>query len=173
VRLLRSGPLVAATLALALGAIGCEGNPDTTVVIANEFSSSHTPPFVVYRVRWQALWLDASVAPGSSSQPESTYPASANTAYVLVAPGWSPASDAAPTALFVMQSRDGFAVALNDSLQIPVNDGAFMGDCAARSFLSQDQADFITQVVFHDEFAGLRYDAATCTTTPIGRAGSR
>jgi len=48
----------------------------------------------------------------------------------------------------------------------------FIGNCAAGSFLSPAQADFIAQLVFPSDFASLAYDAASCTTTPIGDAGS-
>jgi hypothetical protein len=59
-----------------------------------------------------------------------------------------------------------------DPLRLDRSDGA------APSFLSQAQADFITQriftpTIFPDASASsFRYDAATCTTTPTGDAGS-
>jgi hypothetical protein len=70
-----------------------------------------------------------------------------------------------------LQSRGGFSVAEGDTLSILVDDTTFVGNCAARSFLSQSQADFITQIVFPSVFAGVRYEAATCRTAPIGDAG--
>jgi hypothetical protein len=70
-----------------------------------------------------------------------------------------------------MQSRSGFAVHLNDTLHIPVDDADFAGNCATGSALTQSQADFITQLVFPGTFQGLQYDAATCTTTSVGDAG--
>jgi hypothetical protein len=75
-------------------------------------------------------------------------------------------------------------------LSIPVEDTTFAGNCATGSFLSQQEADFITQVVFPSAqqgagweagpggehipnlFAGLRYDAATCALSPIADAGA-
>jgi hypothetical protein len=103
--------------------------------------------------------------------PDDTVPASANTAYVILAPGWDPKSPTPPTSLVGMQSRNGFGVELGDTLQIPVDDATFIGNCASGSSLSQAQADFITQFVFPSDFATLRYDAATCTTAPVGDAG--
>src|SRR5580700_5056432 len=75
---------------------------------------------------------------------DETVPASANTAYAVLAPGWDPTSSTSPT---------GFAVPLGDTLQIPVEDKTFMGNCASKSFLSQSQADLITQRIFPSIFA--------------------
>jgi hypothetical protein len=94
--------------------------------------------------------------------------ASDNTAYVVLAPGWDAAADggaAVPASLVVLESRGGFAVHLDETLHIPVDDTTFAGDCAAGSTLAQAEADVVTALVFPDVFAGLAYDAATCTTT--------
>lgn len=155
---------------------GCAGFPDsapqTNVVLENRYAPSTS--LVVY----DAWWLNVSFAgqpvpPGIASGPQSTIPASAdNAAYVVLAPGWDPASGAPPGSLVVIQSRGGYAVALGETLHIGVDDADFAGNCAAGSRLAQEQADFLTQVVFAGDFAGLQYDAATCTTTPIGDAGA-
>jgi hypothetical protein len=158
------------TLCFAAVAAGC-GSPQTFVVLDNNYPP-HTPiPLVVYQAYWQAVSFPQPVAPDASSDAQSTVPASANTAYVLLAPGWDPTSTAPPTSFIVLQSQDGFGVHLGDTLHIPVDDAMFLGNCGARSFLTQAQADFITQLVFPSAFASFRYDAATCTTTPIGDAG--
>jgi hypothetical protein len=104
--------------------------------------------------------------------PDETIPASANTAYAVLAPGWNPSSSTSPSSFVVLQSRTGFAVQLGDTLKIPVDDKTFMGNCASGSFLSQSQADFITQRIFPSIFVSFRYDAATCTTILIGDAGA-
>jgi hypothetical protein len=110
------------------------------------------------------------IPPGASSGPQNTAAASDNTAYVVLAPGWDATSPMPPTSFVVMQSTSGFAVHLNDTLHIPVDDAHFTGNCATGSHLTQQQADFITQFVFAGTFASFRYDAATCTTTPTGDA---
>jgi len=158
-------------------ATACAGFPDappqTNVVLDNRYGADTS--FVVY----DAYWLNVSfagqpVAPGASSAPQETVPASPdNTGYVVVAPGWDPSSATPPTKLVVLQSRSGFSVALGDTLHIAVDDQTFEGNCAASSRLTQAQANFLTQVVFAADFAGLAYDAATCTTTPMGEAGAQ
>lgn len=158
-------------------AIGC-GGPQTTVVVDNDYPPSVTKPLVVYRAFWQAVAFQDAIAPGSSSEPESTVPASDNTAYVVLAPGWDVTSSTPPKSFVLMQSRSGFDVHLDTTLHIPVDDSTFIGNCAAGSFLSQAQADFITEriftpVIFPDAAASsFRYQAATCTMTPIGDAGA-
>ena len=110
------------------------------------------------------------IPPGGSSGPLSTIAASDNTAYVVLAPGWDPTSAAPPTSFIVMQSKTGLSVHLNETLHIGVDDEHFAGNCLAGSHLTQKQADFITQFVFPGTFGAIRYDAATCTATPIGDA---
>jgi hypothetical protein len=167
---------VVASIALVFSsfALGCEpaSNTSTFVVLQNAYPASSG--LVIYDAFWQAVSFEdaAPLPPGASSVPESTVPCSANTAYVVLAPGWDPAKSATPTTFVVLQSEQGYAVDVNDTVDIPVSDASFAGNCAAGSFLTQSQADFITQFVFSGDFAGLRYDAATCTTTAIGDAGA-
>jgi hypothetical protein len=149
---------------------GCGDAPHTYVSLDNEYPASGTSP-VVYQGWWQAVPFSTPIPPGGSSGPQSTVAASDNAAYVVLAPGWDPSSNALPTSFIVMQSKTGFAVHLNDTLHIPVDDEHFAGNCLAGSRLTQEQADFITQLVFPRTFAAFRYDAATCTTTPMGDAG--
>lgn len=158
--------LALCALFIAPVATGCD-SPNTNVVLDNAYPPSATDALLVYRGFWQAVPFETPLLPGTSSEPQSTVPASANTAYVLLAPGWDPAASSPPRAFVVLQSRDGFGVHLDDTLHIPVDDATFMGNCAVGSFLSQSQADFITQRVFAADFAGLRYEAATCTITGV------
>jgi hypothetical protein len=162
---------VASALALTATMIGCDKGPGTTVTIENHYATSARGPLVVYRAKWEAVAFPDPVPPGSSSAPESTVPASKSTAYVVLAPGWDPASASPPTSLIVMQSRDGFEVHLDGALHVPVDDTTFIGNCAAGSFLSTAQADFITRLVFPADFASVRYEPATCTAKPIADAG--
>ena len=153
-----------ALLTLARVALGCE-TPQSFVVVHNAYPPSKTNALVVYHAFWQAVSFQTPVPPGSSSAPQSTVPASENTAYVVLAPGWDPTSETPPASLVVMQSRKGFAVDLDLTLDIPVSDSTFVGNCAAGSFLTQAQADFITQRVFPGDFSNVRYDASTCMTS--------
>jgi hypothetical protein len=162
---------VVLALSLALVASGCD-DPQTSVVLDNGYAPYTTVPLVVYRAYWQAVSFEDPVAPGASSAPQSTVPASDNTAYVLLAPGWDPTSSAPPTSFIALQSRSGFAVHLGDTVHIPVDDTTFAGNCASGSVLTQAQADFITQLVFANDSGSFTYDAASCTTTRIGDAGS-
>ena len=149
-------------VALFAFAIGCD-SPSTNVVLDNAYAPSTAN--VVYRAFWQAVPFTTPLAPGASSDPQSTVAASPNVAYALLAPGWDPSSGAAPASFVVLESRLGFEVHLNETLHIPVDDSRFAGNCAAGSALSQAEADFVTQRVFADSFAGLVYDAPTCATT--------
>ena len=157
-------------LGLMFVAAGCD--PRTSVVLDNGYPVYTTVPLVVYRAQWQAVSFEDPVAPGTSSDQEDTLAASDNTAYVLLAPGWDPASSTPPTSFIALQSRGGFAVHLGDTLHIPVDDTTFAGNCAAGSFLTQAQADFITQLVFESDSGSFAYDPATYTTTPVGDAGT-
>jgi len=171
--ILAAGPTALSVLAATRLLTGCDyvDTPYTYVVVDNNYPADAAPPLVVYQAYWEAVAFTTPVPPGSSSAPQSTVPASANTAWVVLAPGWDPSGSAPPTSYVVMQSRSGFAVHLNDTLHISVDDADFAGNCATGSVLTQSQADFITQLVFPGTFRGLQYDAATCTTTPVGDAG--
>ena len=149
--------------AIAIGMIaGCD-TPTTSVIFENDYPAASK--LVIYEAFWQSVALTVPVAPTMSSDPLPALAASSNPAYVVLAPGWDPASTAPPTSFVILQSRDGFALHFNSTLHIPVDDTTFEGNCAAGSLLMQPQADFITERVFQATFAGLSYDAATCTTT--------
>ncbi|AKV04419.1 hypothetical protein AKJ09_11082 [Labilithrix luteola] len=158
---------------LAVGStLGCgallDSPPQTSVVLENRYPTAPTDALVVYDAYWQNVSFKGQpLAPGTASAPQDAVPASAdNRAFVVLAPGWDPSSTPPTTKLVVMQSRSGFAIALGDTLRIPVDDEHFIGNCAAGSSLTQEQADFLTQIVFTADFAGRRYDASTCSTTP-------
>lgn len=157
-------------LSLALFFAGCD-TPVTNVVLENRYAASPNAR-VVYRAKWQSVTFADPIAPGAASEPQSALAASANTAYVVLAPGWDPASGSPPTSFIVLQSRTGYGLNLDDTLHIPVDDTTFTGNCAAGEPLSSAQADFITQRLFPDDFASFVYDAKTCTTTFIGDAGA-
>ncbi len=149
----------------ALVALGCD-SPSTTVTFEDDYPAPSG--LVVWRAEWQSVWFDQALLPGQAADPQPALPASPNSAYVVLAPGWDPQSSAPPTSFVVLLSQNGFDQHLNDALHIPVDDAHFFGNCAAGSHLSQEQADFITQQIFRADFVGLHYDAATCTTTTVG-----
>ncbi|MEI8258927.1 MAG: hypothetical protein WCJ30_24930 [Deltaproteobacteria bacterium] len=155
-----------AGLTFALLGSSCD-TPQTFVLLENRYAPSPTGALVVYRAFWHAVSFGAPVLPGASSDPQPTVPASATTAYVLLAPGRDPSSTTSPGSFVVMQSRDGFGLHLNETLRIGVDDTTFVGNCAAGSPLTQEQADFITQRVFPGEFSTRRYDPAICLTTQV------
>jgi hypothetical protein len=169
---MRTSGILYASIICALGASlvgGCD-TPSTTVVLANDYPPSTTNPFVIHGAFWQAVSFPTPISPGTATAPHDTVAASANTAYVVVAPGWNPTADggaATPTSFIVLESLLGFDVHWNSTLRIAVDDATFVGNCDAQSFLTQPEADFITERVFASTFAGLHYDAATCTTTLV------
>jgi hypothetical protein len=175
---LRIATVAPTALVLVAFVQACDRAPQTQVILDNHYSPSAAVPLVVYRAFWQAVALQEAVVPGSSSSAQSTVAASDNTAYVILAPGWDPTSTAPPTSFVLLQSRGGFGVHLDETLHIPVDDSTFAGNCAAGSFLSQDQADFISQRIFTSTiFADaapppFHYDAATCTMSPVADGGS-
>jgi hypothetical protein len=157
-------------LGAPLLAAACGDTPATSVVLDNAYAPSSGA--VVYTACWQAVCFPGPVSPGSSSSPPSpTVPASPNTAYAVLAPGWDPSTGGTPTSFVVLESKTGFDVHLDNTLHIPVDDASFAGNCATGSHLAQDQADFITQRIFPGVFASLHYDAATCTTAATGLDG--
>jgi hypothetical protein len=133
----RAHRLRAALLSLCVvGWVAACDSPSTFVVLENRYPESTANPEVVYQGFWQAISFPSPLPPGASSSPQSTIAASANLAYVVLAPNWQVTSSAPPTSLIVLQSRTGFAVSLNQTLRIPVDDATFAGNCAAGSSLS-------------------------------------
>jgi hypothetical protein len=137
--------------------------PHTDVIIANGYPPSSAN--VIYQAFWLNDSLTTPITPGSSSEPQASVFASPTTAYVLLAPGWGPGSTTSPESFVVLASQSGFELHSDTTLTITVDDATFAGNCAVGSVLTQAEADFVTQRVFAQTFAGLQYDAATCTTT--------
>lgn len=156
--------------AVAFATAGCANvdTPTTQVVIDNDYPNDPGRTPVVYEAKWQAVVFPDPIAPGSSSAAQASVPCSPNTAWVVLAPGWDPQSSTPPTALVVLRSKTDFQLPLDHTLHIPVDDEHFVGRCGVSAPLSQSEADFITQRVFPDTFASLRYDAATCSVVVVG-----
>ncbi len=144
---------------LVMGVVMCD-TPHTSAILENASAS------FVYRAQWQSVTFGDPLAPGTASDPHDALPASANDAYVLLAPGWDPSSTTPPSKLIVLHSRAGYALHADQTVRITVNDDAFEGNCAIGSTLSREEADFITQRIFPDVFANATYDPSTCTTSP-------
>lgn len=160
-----------APLFLALLPLGCDLSNTAYAVLENDYPSSATP-LVVYQAAFESTSFGAPVSPGSSSAAASALPTSGAPVYVLLAPGWDPAASAAPTSFVVMESSGPYALDVGSTVRIPVSDATFRGNCGAASALSQGEADIVINAYFSSEFTGLRYDAATCTTTFDLDAGS-
>src|SRR5580658_5826742 len=77
------GLIVVASVACVPFAMGCDNGPPAYVVLDNDYAA--TSGRVVYQAFWQAVPFQTPVPPGSSSAPQSTVPASDNTAYVVLA----------------------------------------------------------------------------------------
>jgi hypothetical protein len=157
---------ITSTLAVLtlVATFGCDTETPTTLVVEND-------GFVaVYKLWYASALFTSPVAPGSASTSERGVRGSAP-AYALLAPGWDPSSSEPPPRLVPVRSTGELKAKRGDELRITVSDTTFVGDCAAGSTLSQDDADFITQRIFPGDFAGVFYDAKTCTTTTIAADG--
>jgi hypothetical protein len=125
----------------------------------------------VYKVWWVTTLLPDPVAPGQEGQVQRTVPG-ADHAYAVLAPGWDPSSGTPPTRFIAARSTASLGAARGTTLHVHVSDATFDGNCAAGRSLTQDEADLITQRIFPAEFAGIAYDAATCTAAPAVDAGA-
>jgi hypothetical protein len=146
----------------ACAAAGCD-TPETDVVFVNGYPAPADG--AIYAAFWLNVRMTTPLAVGDASAPLAVPQTSGTTAYALLAPGYDPTSPSPPTRLLALESTAAYPVGLDDTLTITVDDTAFTGDCAAGAPLDQTDADFITQRVFATTFAGLAYDAETCTTT--------
>jgi hypothetical protein len=144
-------------LTLLLFVAGCETENPSTAVVENGSGA------VIYRAWWSETLFRDPIAPGAASEQFRTTPAT-DTAYVLLAPGWDPASGAPPTSFIVLRSKQPLDVDRGHLLHIAVSDATFDGNCGAGSPLSQAEADRITSTIFAGETSAFTYDAAMCTT---------
>jgi hypothetical protein len=151
---------------------GCETDTPTRVVVTNGFraipdSGPRQDEVTVYRGWYVTTSFVDPVAPGTASSEQRTIPAT-DYAYFVLAEGWDPADVKPPTRLIPIRSKSKLSVARGATLQIEVSDSAFLGRCGFEKTLSQSDTDFITQRLFPVEFAGVTFDAATCTPTRTG-----
>jgi hypothetical protein len=154
---------------------GCD-DTETTAVIDNAYPTladgGNDPPnsIAVYRGWWLVTVFADPIAAGTSSDPHRVVNG-LDSAYLVLAPGWDPASGTTPQKLIPAKTKTAIGVSKGDVLHITANDENLIGNCAAKQPLTQADADFITQNIFPEEFAGFTYDAATCTLTPISDGG--
>jgi hypothetical protein len=153
--------------ALLIGAPGCGTETPTEAIVVNSYPSlpdggAGFHGITVYRAWWETTLFRAPVAPGQKSDVERTVPGSAR-AYAVLAVGWDPSLPGVPLALIPVQSNSELIAARGDTLRVVVSDETFIGRCGGSKPLTQEEADLITQSIFPDEFAGVRYDASTCS----------
>lgn len=152
---------------------GCNTSEPTSAVLSNEYpetseaSLSESTP--VYKGWWEVAQFPVPVSAGQVSDPVRIVPGS-DYGYALLAPGWDIESGTLPTSLIPVRSAQQLSVARGELLTFVVSEEATSGDCRAGHPLTQEQADYITQRIFPDEFANLTYDAQTCTTSAVPSA---
>ena len=173
---LRHAALLLGSIAVGIVPFACETGSPTYAVIDNAYPSPADdagagPQSVVYRGWWSVTYFATPVPAGGESDPNRVIPAT-DYAYVLLAPGWDPTSGSPPKTLLPMRTKSQVSVARGDTLHIVVSDEAAIGNCAAGQPLTQTEADLVTQSIFPAEFAGVTYDAATCTATPAADGGT-
>lgn len=150
-----------ATLLLVTALLpACATESPTEAIVANGYGDASD--LSLYRVWYATTLFRDPLGPGEASAPERTVPGTAM-AYAVLAVGWDPSSSATPTEFVPVESRARLAVDRGDTLRIDVSDRTFDGRCGGSRPLSQSDADFITQRIFPAEFAGVTYDAPTCT----------
>jgi hypothetical protein len=154
-------PAVSWGLVLASASLLSCDTPHTEAVLTNAYNDA-----VVYAASWSVVKFPGPLAPGASTEAQTAIAASANTAYAVLAIGWDPASPTPPTSLVVVESASGYDLHWDSTLTITASDEAFVGHCGASPLMPQADADFITQRIFPELFAGHTYDASTCTTSP-------
>lgn len=159
------------TLLAALSIFGCETETPTTALVRNDYPAvpDGGDPATEVTV-WKAWYVSSvfldPVAPGGASDAQRTV-SSSDYVYAIVAPGWDPSSMTPPAQLIPVRSKGQLSVKRGDTLTIAVSDATFDGRCAGGSALSQEDADFVTQRIFPGDFTNVRYDAKSCTSTPI------
>jgi hypothetical protein len=161
---------------VAIASLSACDDTEATAVVDNAYptltdgGADPLNSITVYRAWWLVTVFTDPVAAGTSSDSHRVVNG-LDSAYVVLAPGWDKASGTAPTKLIPAKTKTAIGVSSGDVLHITANDENLIGNCAAKQPLTQVDADFITQNIFPNEFAGFTYDAPTCTLTPISDGG--
>ncbi|HYQ46799.1 MAG TPA: hypothetical protein VER11_32740 [Polyangiaceae bacterium] len=151
----------------SLSSAGCNTSEPTTAVLSNDYPvASDAETMAVYRGWWSVAQFAEPVLAGQVSDPIRVVRGS-DYGYALLAPGWDTALGTSPATLIPLRSAEQLSVDRGELLTFRVSPSATVGDCAAGSPLTQEDADFITQRIFPVEFSGLVYDAASCSTSAI------
>jgi hypothetical protein len=165
--------VVLASIACLPFSTGCDTSEPTTAVLSNEYppvsEAGAADSMPVYKGWWSVAQFPEAVPAGQVSDAVRIVEGS-DYGYALLAPGHAVATGAPPTALVALRSSQKLSVGRGELLTFVVSPRATVGDCKTSQPLSQDDADFITQRIFPVEFAGLRYDAATCTSSAVSTA---
>lgn len=169
--------LVFASIACVVFSAGCNSAEPTSAVLSNEYPSvsdeSAADAMPVYKGWWSVAQFPEPVPAGQVSDPVRIVQGS-DYGYALLAPGWDATTGAPPETLIPLRSAEKLSVGRGELLTFVVSERATVGDCKTSQPLSQEEADFVTQRIFPGEFAGLAYDAASCTAAPvsIGEGGA-
>jgi hypothetical protein len=152
----------AVTMLATLALPACDDSP-TTAVVENTYAPASV--MTVYKTWWVTTLFASPVAAGATSETERTIPGR-DFAYALLAPGWSPEAGGTPSRLVAVKSVAKLAVSEHQLLRIAISGATFVGDCATGPSLTVDDARLVVGDIFPGDFAGLTYDATTCTSSP-------
>jgi hypothetical protein len=148
---------------------GCATSDPTTAVLLNQYpvatDASTSVATTVYQAWWDVALFAAPIPAGQISDPVRVVQGT-DYAYALLAPGWDSTSGTPPSRLIPIRSSHELTATRGDTLNIVISDATTVGNCAAGEPLSQTDADFITQRIFPGPFSDLRYDPASCTSSP-------
>jgi hypothetical protein len=154
---------------LLLMAAGCETDTATSAQVDNAYLD-RAGGTSVYEAWWVTTHFSRAVAAGASSQPQRTVP-DTGYAYALLEPGFDPSSGSAPSRLVAVRSREPLRGKRGETLHIVVSDETFIGNCAAGSTLSNEDARLIVHSIFPGPFHGLAYEPSSCSSKPLVDAG--
>ncbi len=165
-------PKASALLLLAKLTVACETSDPTQAVLQKPVPSRRRQQ---QRCRLQGLVVGRRV-PSAASHPARNQQRSASSKALTSPTRCSrrvgTRRSALPRVSFPVRSKGELTAQRGDTLLIPIAPSSIEGDCDSGAPLTQDQADFITQRIFPAEFAGVTYDAATCTASPLAEEGA-
>ena len=124
----------------------------TTGVVVNGFTDDTD----VNRVWWSTTLFPDAIAAGETSSEQRVIPAG-DEAYALLSRDGG---------LIAVKSVTEWQVTRGEVLSIEISPSTVVGDCAAGSALSAEDAELVTVRLFPAQFAGGTYDPVTCTLTP-------